>query len=115
MPAPMPFEAPVTTATLPLRLLITLSWFDSYTSVEVWWEWPGFKGGRRIFASEVERREAQRWRRQSDFRQPVQIGLQHIAFEDQIHELAVAAGFDQARRFQLFDVMGQGGGSDFLG
>src|ERR1700730_14461453 len=48
------------------------------------------------------------------FRQPVEIGLQCPAFQDEVCELAIAEDLDQAGGLELLDVMGQGRGTNAL-
>src|SRR5437016_762848 len=49
-----------------------------------------------------------------DFRQPIEIGAQNRALEDEVCELAFADDLDQAGGLELLDVMGEGRGADAL-
>ena len=48
------------------------------------------------------------------FRQPVEVGVQDPALQDEVCELAFAEDLDQAGGLELLDVMGQGRGADAL-
>src|ERR1700687_3929048 len=46
--------------------------------------------------------------RRLDFAEPVQVGPQNIALEQQIHELTLADDLHQPGRLQLLEVVGEG-------
>src|SRR6266436_6504035 len=94
----MPFEAPVTIATLPVSSLIA-----SLLSLMI----------RRLDNCRNEDVKASR-NLGLYFRQPVEIGAQHPALEDKVCELAFAQDIDQAGGLEFLDVMGQGRGADAL-
>src|SRR5260370_18188412 len=115
MPAPMPFEAPVTIATLPLRSLMDWSCsvgvrigprimrvprhrLDSSTIIELWCG-PQFCKGEE---------------RGSDFRQTIEIRAQHAAVEKEIGEFFLADDFDQARGLEFLEVVGQRRGAHLV-
>src|SRR5258705_13032342 len=115
MPAPMPFEAPVTIATLPLRSLMDCSCsvgvrigprimrvprhrLDSSTIIELWCG-PQFCKGEE---------------RGSDFRQTIEIRAQHAAVEKEIGEFSLADDFDQARGLEFLEVVGQRRGAHLV-
>src|ERR1700749_4086471 len=110
MAAPMPFDAPVTSATFPFRLLMirsfasTCHYFDISITVELIREpsnWiqndcGKFSGAGVLFKSG----------------QPGGERLQYAGAQAEEVELAFAADFNQSSRLQLLDVVGERGGRD---
>lgn len=50
----------------------------------------------------------------SNIREPVEIGGEHIALEDEVYKFAFPNDLDQTGRFKLFNVMRQGRGAHIM-
>src|SRR5690242_18086880 len=100
----MPFDAPVTTAVLPVSLLMmtlefwlcTLRCLDNHRSV-------------------TRAKKRSRPPRSLDFRESFQIRVEHVALQDEPRELAFADNLDEPRRRQLFQMMRDGGRAHAMG
>jgi hypothetical protein len=56
-----------------------------------------------------------RWKGRSEVGEAVEVGAEDVALQDKVSEFPLAFDADEAGVFQLFHVMGEGGGADGLG
>src|SRR5215831_6369358 len=101
MLAPMPFEAPVTIATLPLRSLMDCSVPLAYGSASALCAGPSPFRQFYKHRTMVQTAVLQEGEKGSDFRQAIEIGAQHAAVEKEIGEFSLADDFDQARGLEF--------------
>jgi hypothetical protein len=55
------------------------------------------------------------WKGRSETGEAVEVGAEDVALQDEVGEFALALDADEAGVFQLFHVVGEGGGADGLG
>ena len=55
------------------------------------------------------------WRGRSEVGETVEVGAEDVALQNEVGEFALAFDADEAGVFQLFHVVGEGGGADGLG
>jgi hypothetical protein len=55
------------------------------------------------------------WKGRSETGEAVEVGAEDVALQDEVGEFALALDADEAGIFQLFHVVGEGGGADGLG
>src|SRR5436190_8739499 len=99
MLAPMPFEAPVTTAVFPLNLPMGSPF--------------SFRQLDNCLTNGTVRRKFRTTN--SDGGKAGEVGLKDVAPEAQAGELSFPSDPDQARGFELFDMVGERGGADGMG
>src|SRR5258708_10147495 len=102
MPAPIPLDAPVTTATLPFKSFIvgTPAFCEVFTIRQA-----------SNCTSDQMCPTGSRIRKDSDFREPLKVGAKDLALQNKIGELDITYDLDQAGRLELFKVMRESGGA----
>lgn len=98
MAAPMPFEAPVTTATFPDNLLMFLN--------------PSGEARCFVISIPIELMRLAEQRIQLEGGEAFQVGFPDVAAEGGVGEFAVAPDVDEAGCVELFQVMGDSSGSE---